>query len=398
VRISFNFFKPQRAQRAQRKRGREEKASRTFLELLIKSNFFGNIESDIFPAIKLMEYKKLGDSDLSVSEICLGTMTYGQQNTVAEAAEQLDFAIDRGINFIDTAEMYPVPGKPETQGKTEEYIGEWLTKQQRDKVIIATKVAGRSTRMKWIREGKNQIDRPNVEKALNDSLKRLQTDYIDLYQIHWPDRYVPLFGAPDYDIAQERETVPILEQLEVFADLIKAGKIRYLGLSNETPWGVCEFCTLAQKHGLPKVVSIQNAFSLSNRTFHINLAETCRFKNVGLMAYSPLGFGLLTGKYLNGIPENSRLALFAGFGQRYDKTNLNDAVKAYVEIAGKHGISPAQMALAYVRSRWFVTSTIIGATSLEQLEENIGSLEVNLDKEIVAEINAVHAKYPNPTP
>ncbi|AFZ10354.1 NADP-dependent oxidoreductase domain protein [Oscillatoria nigro-viridis PCC 7112] len=313
-----------------------------------------------------MEYKKLGDSDLSVSAICLGTMTYGQQNTVAEATQQLDFAIDRGINFIDTAEMYPVPGKPETQGKTEEYIGEWLAKQQRDKVIIATKVAGRSTRrFNWIREGKNQIDRPNVEKALNDSLKRLQTDYIDLYQIHWPDRYVPLFGAPDYDIAQEHETVPILEQLEVFADLIKAGKIRYLGLSNETPWGVCEFCELAEKHGLPKVVSIQNAFSLTNRTFHLNLAETCRFKNVGLMAYSPLGFGLLTGKYLNGIPENSRLALFAGFGQRYDKTNLNDAVKAYVEIAGKHGISPAQMALAYVRSRWFVTSTIIGATSLE---------------------------------
>ena len=345
-----------------------------------------------------MEYKKLGDSDLSVSEICLGTMTYGQQNTVEDAAQQLDLAIDRGINFIDTAEMYPVPGKPETQGKTEEYIGEWLVKQQRDKVIIATKVAGRSSRLKWIREGKNQIDRPNVEKALNDSLKRLQTDYIDLYQIHWPDRYVPLFGAPDYDIAQEHETVPIIEQLEVFADLIKAGKIRHLGLSNETPWGVCEFCELAEKHGLPKVVSIQNAFSLSNRTFHMNLAETCRFKNVGLMAYSPLGFGLLTGKYLNGIPENSRLALFAGFGQRYDKTNLNDAVKAYIEIAGKYNLTPAKMALAYVRSRPFVTSTIIGATSLEQLEENLGSLEVNLDKEIVAEINGVHAKYPNPTP
>ena len=345
-----------------------------------------------------MEYKKLGDSDLSVSEICLGTMTYGQQNTVEEAAQQLDFALNRGINFIDTAEMYPVPGKPASQGKTEEYIGEWLVKQQRDKIIIATKVAGRSSRLKWIREGKNQVDRPNVEKAVNYSLKRLQTDYIDLYQIHWPDRYVPLFGAPDYDIAQEHETVPIIEQLEVFADLIKAGKIRHLGLSNETPWGVCEFCELAEKHGLPKVVSIQNAFSLSNRTFQMNLAETCRFKNVGLMAYSPLGFGILTGKYLNGIPENSRLSLFAGFGQRYDKSNLNDAVKAYVEIAGRYNLTPAKMALAYVRSRWFVTSTIIGATSLEQLEENIGSLDVKLDKEIVSEINAVHAKYPNPTP
>ncbi|MCU0545128.1 MAG: NADP(H)-dependent aldo-keto reductase [Oscillatoriaceae cyanobacterium Prado104] len=345
-----------------------------------------------------MEYKKLGDSDLLVSEICLGTMTYGQQNTVDEAAQQLDLAFAKGVNFIDTAEMYPVPGQPETQGKTEEYIGKWLVKQRRDRVIVATKVAGRSSRLKWIREGKNQIDRPNVEQAVNDSLKRLQTDYIDLYQIHWPDRYVPLFGAPDYDISQEGKTVPILEQLEVFADLIKAGKIRYLGLSNETPWGVCEFCILAEKHGLPKVVSIQNAFSLTNRTFHINLAETCRFKNVGLMAYSPLGFGLLTGKYLHGIPENSRLALFAGFGQRYEKTNLNDAVKAYVEIAKKYNLSPAQMALAYVRSRWFVTSTIIGATTIKQLEENLGSLDVTLHEDILAEINAVHAKYPNPTP
>jgi len=392
------FLTAEGAEGAEEKRKRGETRSHFFFKFSTKSNFFGNIESDDFSAIKLMEYKQLGDSDLLVSEICLGTMTYGQQNTVEEAAQQLDFARDRGVNFVDTAEMYPVPGNPDTQGKTEEYIGEWLVKQQRDKVIIATKVAGRSSRLKWIREGKNQIDRPNVEKALNDSLKRLQTDYIDLYQIHWPDRYVPLFGAPDYDIAQEHETIPIIEQLEVFSDLIKAGKIRYLGLSNETPWGVCEFCELAQKHGFPKVVSIQNAFSLSNRTFHMNLAETCRFKNVGLMAYSPLGFGILTGKYLNGIPENSRLALFAGFGQRYDKTNLNDAVKAYLEIAGKYNLSPAQMALAYVRSRWFVTSTIIGATSLEQLEENLGSLEVNLDRDIIAEINGVHAKYPNPTP
>lgn len=345
-----------------------------------------------------MQYKKLSDSDLLVSEICLGTMTYGNQNTIEDASQQLDYAISEGVNFIDTAEMYPVPANPETQGKTEEYIGEWLVKQQRDKIILATKVAGPSERLTWIREGKNKIDRVNVEEALNDSLKRLKTDYIDLYQIHWPDRYVPSFGARDYDPQNERETIPILEQLEVFADLIKAGKIRYFGVSNETAWGVCEFCHLAEKHGLPKIISIQNAFNLMNRTFHINLAEACRFNNVGLLAYSPLGFGLLTGKYLSGIPENTRLALFQGFGQRYDKTNVNSAVQAYVNIAHKHGLTPAQLALAYARSRWFVSSTIIGATSLEQLRENLSSVNVNLSEEIIAEINEVHALYPNPTP
>lgn len=345
-----------------------------------------------------MEYKKLSDSDLLVSEICLGTMTYGHQNTVEDASQQLDYAISEGVNFIDTAEMYPVPSHPETQGKTEEYIGEWLVKQQRDKIILATKVAGPSERLTWIREGKNKIDRVNVEAALNDSLKRLKTDYIDLYQIHWPDRYVPSFGARDYDPKNERETIPILEQLEVFADLIKAGKIRYFGVSNETAWGVCEFCHLAEKHGLPKMISIQNAFNLMNRTFHINLAEACRFNNVGLLAYSPLAFGLLTGKYLSGIPENTRLALFQGFGQRYDKTNVNSAVQAYLNIAHKHGLTPAQLAVAYARSRWFVSSTIIGATSLEQLRENLSSVNVNLSEEIIAEINEVHALYPNPTP
>ncbi len=348
--------------------------------------------------MRAMEYKKLGDSDLLVSEICLGTMTYGQQNTIEDARQQLDYAVAQGVNFIDTAEMYPVPGRAETQGKTEEYIGEWLVKQQRDKLIIATKVAGRASRLSWIRGEKRRVDRSNVEQAVEDSLKRLRTDYIDLYQIHFPDRYVPLFGAPDYDPTQERETVPIAEQLEIFADLIKAGKIRYLGLSNETPWGVCEFCHLAKQLGLPKVVSIQNAFNLLNRVFQIHLAEACRFNNVGLLAYSPLGFGLLTGKHLNGKAENSRMALFPGFGQRYDKTNVTEAVKAYVEIAHKHNLTPVQLALAFVRSRWFVTSTIIGATTMEQLKENLSSVELKLDKDILAEIDAIHARYPNPTP
>lgn len=345
-----------------------------------------------------MKYNKLGDSDLSVSQICLGTMTYGQQNSLEEAAQQLDYAVSCGVNFIDTAEMYPVPGRAETQGKTEEYIGDWLVKQQRDKLIIATKVAGPAPRLTWIREGKNRIDRANVTKAVESSLQRLKTDYIDLYQLHWPDRYVPLFGAPDYDIAQERDSTPIAAQLEIFADLIKQGKIRYLGLSNETPWGVCEFSHVARQLGLPKPISIQNAFSLLNRVFQINLAETCRFHNLGLLAYSPLGFGLLTGKYQNGIPENSRLALFKGFGNRYDKPNLTQAVDGYVKIASQLGLTPSQLALAYVRSRWFVASTIIGATNMTQLKENLSSIEVELTPETLAQIDDVHSRYPNPTP
>lgn len=345
-----------------------------------------------------MKYNQLGDSNLIVSEICLGTMTYGQQNTVEDACQQLDYAVSQGVNFIDTAEMYPVPGKAETQGKTEEYIGQWLVRQPRDKLIVATKVAGPSPRLTWIRGGNHRLDRPNITQAVEDSLQRLQTDYIDLYQIHWPDRYVPLFGAPDYDPSQERETVAIAEQLAAFADLMQAGKIRYVGLSNETPWGVCEFCHLARQLNLPKVVSIQNAFSLVNRAFHLHLAEACRFHQVGLMAYSPLAFGFLTGKYLDGIPENSRLALFQGFGMRYDKPNLTEAIRCYVAIAHKYGLTPAQMALAYVRSRWFVTSTIIGATTMAQLQENLSSVAVVLREEIIKEIDEVHGRYPNPTP
>jgi len=345
-----------------------------------------------------MKYNKLGESDLLVSEICLGTMTYGQQNTLAQAQEQLDYALSQGVNFIDSAEMYPVPGRAETQGKTEEYVGEWLVRQQRDKVIVATKVAGAGPAFGWIRGEDRRLDRANIEAAIAASLKRLKTDYVDLYQIHWPDRYVPLFGSPDYDPANERETVAIAEQLAVFADLVKAGKIRYLGLSNETPWGVCEFSHVAQQLGLPKIVSIQNAYSLTNRVFDIHLAEACRFHNVGLLAYSPLAFGFLTGKYLDGTPENSRIALFPGFDQRYKKTNFDAALREYVAIARKYNLSPAQMALAFVRSRWFVASTIIGATTMTQLQENLSSLEVNLAPEILTEIDAVRTKYPDPTP
>jgi aryl-alcohol dehydrogenase-like predicted oxidoreductase len=345
-----------------------------------------------------MEYNQLGNSDLKVSEICLGTMTYGRQNTIEEAHQQLDYAINQGINFIDAAEMYPVPPSEETYGLTETYIGEWLKHQQRDKLIIATKIAGPGRGFKWLRGGAEGIERNNIKQAIDDSLARLQTDYIDLYQIHWPDRYVPRFGQTVFDPRQVKETVPIAEQLEVFADVIKAGKIRYVGLSNETPWGVVQFSQAAKQLGLPKVASIQNAYNLLNRVFDGALAETVYYENIPLLAYSPLGFGYLTGKYLNGKPEKTRVTLFENFGQRYLKPNVQEAVAAYVEIAKRHQLSPAQLAIAFVRTRWFVASTIIGATTLEQLKENIESINVVLDKDILAEIDIVHTQSPNPAP
>jgi aryl-alcohol dehydrogenase-like predicted oxidoreductase len=345
-----------------------------------------------------MQYNQLGNSDLKVSDICLGTMTYGRQNTIEEAHQQLDYAINQGINFIDAAEMYPVPPSGETYGLTETYIGEWLKHQQRDKLIVATKIAGPGRSFKWLRGGAEGIDRNNIKQAVDDSLTRLQTDYIDLYQIHWPDRYVPRFGQTVFDPNQIKETIPITEQLEVFADVIKAGKIRYVGLSNETPWGITQFSQAAKQLGLPKVVSIQNAYNLLNRVFDGALAEAVYYENIPLLAYSPLGFGYLTGKYLNGKPEKTRVTLFENFGQRYLKPNVKEAVAAYVEIAKRHQLSPAQLAIAFVRSRWFVASTIIGATTLEQLKENIDSINVVLDKDILAEIDAVHTKYPNPAP
>jgi aryl-alcohol dehydrogenase (NADP+) len=346
-----------------------------------------------------MRYRQLGHSPLQVSEICLGTMTFGQQNTLSEAFEQLDYAVEHGINFIDTAEMYPVPARAETQGSTERYIGEWLQHQPRHRLILATKITGPGRPWHWIRGGSLSITRDNLRQAVAGSLKRLKTDYIDLYQIHWPDRYVPLFGGVAYDPSQERPTVPIAEQLQGLAELVQEGLVRYIGLSNETPWGVSKFCQVAEQLGLPKVVSIQNAYSLINRTFEMGLAEVCRHEQVGLLAYSPLGFGLLTGKYLGGVkPPGSRLALFEGFGQRYRKPNVEEAVAAYVQIARRHGLTPAQLALAFVRSRWFVTSTIIGATSLTQLKENLSCLDVELSPQLLAEIEAVHQRYPNPAP
>lgn len=345
-----------------------------------------------------MKYHLLGESHLRVSEICLGTMTFGQQNTLEDAHRQLDYAVSQGVNFIDTAEMYPVPAKAETQGLTEEFVSRWLVSYPRDRIILATKIAGPSRRLDWIRGGPTAIDRANITQAVEHSLRRLQTDYIDLYQIHWPDRFVPLFGQTVFDPKKVRNTVEIAEQLNVFADLIQAGKIRYVGLSNETPWGLTTFCHLAQHLRLPKVVSIQNAYNLLNRSFDGTWAEACYQEKVGMLAYSPLGFGSLSGKYIHDSASQGRLTQFAGFGQRYLKVNVKEAVAEYCRIARKHNLSPATLAIAFVRQQWFVTSTIIGATTMEQLEENLASQEITLSSEILAEIDQIHQRYPNPAP
>jgi len=344
-----------------------------------------------------MEYRQLGSSDLKVSALCLGTMTFGEQNTESEAHEQLDYAVSRGVNFIDTAEIYPVPPRAETQGRTESYIGSWLKHQPRDKLIIATKIAGPSRGFAWIRNGP-RISREHINAAIDASLKRLQTDYVDLYQIHWPDRYVPMFGASSYDVEKEHDTVPITEQLEALADLVKAGKVRHIGLSNEMPWGVMEFVRLAERMRLPKIVSVQNAYHLMNRSFETGLAEVCHHAKVGLLAYSPLAFGHLTGKYIADPQAKGRITQFPNFGQRYAKPNVPDATKEYLRIAREAGLNPVQMALAFVRTRWFTCSVILGATGMAQLKEDLDSAEVSLLDQVLEKIESAHKKYTNPAP
>jgi len=343
-----------------------------------------------------MKYNRLGDSKFLVSELCLGTMTFGEQNTAEDAARQLDYAVSQGVNFIDTAEMYPVPPRAETCHRTEEYIGRWLKNQAREKLVIATKVAGPSRGFDWIRGG-TRVTRQHIELAIDASLKRLQTDYVDLYQIHWPDRNAPYFGQTAYDPAAERETTPIAEQLAVLGELVKSGKVRYVGVSNETAWGLSQFIKASETAGLPRIITIQNAYNLVNRVFEYGLAEFCHREHIGLLAYSPLGFGVLSGKYLS-AGGRGRNTLFSGFGHRYGKPNTKEAVIAYSTLAGKVGMSPATLALAFVRSRWFVSSAIIGATTMEQLKENIDSCNVELDAETIREIEAIHLRYPNPAP
>jgi aryl-alcohol dehydrogenase-like predicted oxidoreductase len=346
-----------------------------------------------------MELRPLGRSDIRVSAICLGTMTFGEQNSEADAHAQLDRALAAGINFIDTAEMYPVPPRAETIGRTEDYIGTWLKSRGcRDRVVLASKVAGPGTWLPHIRGGKARLDRPNIEAALDTSLKRLQTDWIDLYQLHWPDRETNFFGKLGFEPAEDDRSVPLLETLEVLGDLVRAGKIREIGVSNETPWGLMRFLALSDQLGLPRMVSIQNPYSLLNRTFEIGLAEVAIREDCGLLAYSPLGFGVLSGKYLDGQrPAGARVTLFERFN-RYSNAEAQRATAEYVALARRHGLDPAQMALAWVTSRPFTTSNIIGATTLSQLEADLASADLTLSDDIIGEIEAIHTRQPNPAP
>lgn len=344
-----------------------------------------------------MQTRPLGTTGIEVSRLCLGTMTFGEQNSEAEAHEQLDRAVTFGINFIDTAEMYPVPPKAETQGRTERYVGSWLKQRgSRDDVIIATKASGPG--LEHIRGGP-RLTREHLNQAIDDSLARLQTDYVDLYQLHWPDRRTNFFGKLGYPYDEEDEdTTPLEETLAALKELVDAGKVRAIGLSNDTPWGVMRALHLAETLDLPRVASVQNPYNLLNRSFEVGLAEIAHRERVGLLAYSPLAFGVLSGKYLEGArPRGARLTLFERF-QRYTNPQAEAAAAEYVKIAHDAGVDPAQMALAFVKSRPFLTSNIIGATGMEQLESNLESESLKLDHDVLEAIEAVHQRQPNPAP
>ncbi len=327
-------------------------------------------------------------------------MTFGEQNSQKEAHLQLDTATHAGINFIDAAELYPVPPRGETQGLTEEYIGNWLSARgNRDKLVVATKVCAHAEWISYLRDGRCRLDRDNIEQAVDDSLRRLQCDYIDLYQVHWPDRDSNYFGQLDYYHAPDKDGVSIAETMEVLGDLVQKGKIRHIGVSNETAWGVAEYLKSAEAGTGPRIASIQNPYNLLNRSFEIGLAEFSHREHIGLLAYSPLGFGVLTGKYLGGqMPVNSRLKLFGSRYLRYSNDLGTKATAKYVKLARDSGLDPAQMALAYVISRPFLTSAIIGATNQLQLENNIASIDIKLEKSLLREIENIHALHPNPCP
>ena len=348
-----------------------------------------------------MKYRKLGNTNINVSVICLGTMTFGEQNTQQEGFEQMDYALERGINFFDTAELYAVMPRKETYGKTEEIVGNWfLERKNRDKVILASKIASKSEDdLQWIREGSVNLgfDRRNMDLAIDNSLKRLKTDYIDLYQLHWPERKVPKFGVLDFEYDPNDEWTAIEEVLDNLNRLVKAGKIRYVGLSNETPWGVMKFLQVAEKKNLPRMMSIQNVYSLVNRVFDIANSEVAIREQCGLLAYSPLAGGRLSGKYIgNKRPSNARYTIWPRRFSRHHTKRGELAIESYFKLARKYGIAPSTFANAFVNDRPFVTSNIIGATSMEQLKENIDSIDITLSKEILDEIENIHLSDPNP--
>ena len=346
-----------------------------------------------------MKFKKLGHSDIDVSLICLGTMNMGEQNTEAQGFEQMDYAFDKGVNFFDTAEVYSVPPREETQGSTETIIGNWFKKtKKREKIILATKMVGPGP--SWIRGGGGNFTEKNMNLAIEGSLKRLQTDFIDLYQLHWPERNTNFFGKRDYahDTKENKwnDIESVLQGLKKFVD---QGKIRYIGLSNETPWGFSKFLEISSKLNLPRVVSVQNPYNLLNRAYDIGMSEISCRENVGLLAYSPLAIGYLSGKYRNNqMPKNSRVGLYKDFWVRYREENAKRAVEEYYNLAKENGLTLTQMSLAFVNSRPFMTSNIIGATTMEQLKENIGSVDIELDNKIIEKINLIHSNNPNPTP
>ena len=344
-----------------------------------------------------MNYRKLGNTDLEVSTICLGTMTWGEQNTQEEGFEQMDYALDQGVNFWDTAELYAVPPKAETFGHTETIIGNWFKKnKKRDKVILATKVAGPSR--KYLRNGENSFVGKNLDQAINDSLKRLKTDYIDLYQLHWPERNVNNFGKLGYTHKENswNEFEDILDNLKKYID---SGKIRYVGLSNETPWGVMKYLKLSKDKNLPRMMSIQNPYSLLNRSYEVGLAEISIREKIGCLAYSPLASGYLSGKYRNGnFPKGSRMERDFDFWTRYRKPNVEKVVEEYYKISKKHGLDISQMSIKFCEVQDFMTSVIIGATTMEQLKTDIESVKVKLDENVIKEINEIQKIYPNPCP
>ena len=346
-----------------------------------------------------MQTTLLGTSGLQVSKVCLGTMTFGEQNTEADAHSQLDYAFERGINFIDTAEMYPVMPRAQTQGSTERFIGSWLKKTgKRGDLVLATKVAGPNPAMHWVRGGANNLDAANIRAAVEASLQRLQTDHIDLYQLHWPSRNVPIFGATAFEPQKERNCVAIEDTLAVLGSLIDEGKIGHIGVSNESSWGVCEFTKQSEIKGLPRIATIQNLYNLTARGFETSLLdETCFRENVGLLAYSPLAFGQLSGKYLDDPKASGRLTIFPPtWSPRYLRPAVLAAVKEYAELARENGMTPAQMALAWCYTQPLVASTIIGATTLAQLTENIDAAEMTLPLHVAGAIDAIHARIPNP--
>lgn len=346
-----------------------------------------------------MKYRRLGNSDIDVSVICLGSMTWGQQNTPAEAFEQLDYAVSQGVNFIDTAELYAIPPRAETYGRTEAIIGDWLTRRGgREELVIASKVAGNATG--WVDHirGGPRLNRAQMSEALEGSLKRLQTDYIDLYQVHWPARNTSYFGKRGLSELPQEAVESIGETLEVLNGFVRDGRVRHIGISNETPWGLMQYLHEAERQGWARVQSIQNPYNLLNRLFEIGLSEMALREQVGLLAYSPLGFGVLSGKYLDGsAAADARLKLFPDY-QRYSGGNSVNATREYAALASEHGLSPTTLALAFVNSRAFLTANIIGATRMAQLRENIASVDVELSEELVAAIDAIHERIPDPAP